>query len=163
MLEIPCKISVPINSDNLDGINRTTSAVLGRSNIESITKNVNYAGGQTNAAQPIPPPQNLRQQDSAAQAHAQALQQTAKMPVPALINPVKKGQKVSVSQQGLQVLDIRMGWNAGNPDCDIDVSAFMLDERDRVIGDDWFVFYGQADSPTGAFISRSIPVRTDRK
>ena len=40
-----------------------------------------------------------------------------------------------------------MGWNIKNPSCDLDVSAFMLDTNNKVIGDDWFVFYGQKNSP----------------
>lgn len=34
-----------------------------------------------------------------------------------------------------------------NPQCDIDVSAFILGDDNKVLGDDWFVFYGQEYSP----------------
>lgn len=34
--------------------------------------------------------------------------------------------------------------------CDIDISAFLPDADGKVIGDDWFVFYGQTDSPDGS-------------
>jgi tellurium resistance protein TerD len=30
------------------------------------------------------------------------------------------------------------------------VSAFLLDEKGKVLGDDWFVFYGQEQSPDGS-------------
>ncbi len=34
-----------------------------------------------------------------------------------------------------------------NAQCDVDVSAFLLGADGKVIGDSWFVFYGQASSP----------------
>ena len=34
-----------------------------------------------------------------------------------------------------------------NPACDVDVSAFLLSESEKVVGDDYFVFYGQESSP----------------
>ena len=33
-----------------------------------------------------------------------------------------------------------MGWNTSNPQCDIDLSAYLLDSSGKVPGDDWFVF-----------------------
>ena len=40
-----------------------------------------------------------------------------------------------------------LGWNVKNPACDVDVSAFLLGSSGKVIGDSWFVFYGQTESP----------------
>ena len=31
--------------------------------------------------------------------------------------------------------------------CDVDVSAFLLGANQKVLGDSWFVFYGQPQSP----------------
>lgn len=73
---------------------------------------------------------------------------TVSKPVPSLVNPVQKGQKVNINSQApLNCIKAAFGWNTLNPACDCDVSAFMLGDNSKVLGDDWFVFYGQTDSP----------------
>ena len=67
--------------------------------------------------------------------------------VPSLLNPVAKGQKIPLSSFSAEGLDVRLGWNVKNSVCDIDVSAFLLSRLEKVPGDDWFVFYGQPQSP----------------
>ena len=54
-----------------------------------------------------------------------------------------------------------LGWNVKNPQCDLDVSAFILASNGKVLGDDWFVFYGQEYSPDKSvhFINNSRPDR----
>lgn len=74
--------------------------------------------------------------------------QIAELPMPALMNPVQKGQKIPLfSRQDASYIKACLGWNVLHPQCDIDVSAFLLGANDQVIGDAWFVFYGQTDSP----------------
>lgn len=69
-------------------------------------------------------------------------------PIPKLLNIMQKGQKVSLAALGaLPKVEIRLGWNTSCADCEVDVSAFLLGEDGKVIGDDWFVFYGQTMSP----------------
>lgn len=65
---------------------------------------------------------------------------------------LKKGQKVNLAQQGQTLTNIKvcLGWDIMNMACDLDASAFMLDANNKVIGDDWFVFYGQNVSPDGS-------------
>lgn len=65
---------------------------------------------------------------------------------------LKKGQKMTLDQGGNVLTYIRMGlgWDVTNQMCDLDASAFMIDANDKVIGDDWFVFYGQLTSPDGS-------------
>ncbi len=66
---------------------------------------------------------------------------------------LKKGQKFAVTgQNGAAVQRIRMGlgWTVLNVACDLDASAFMLDQNGRIVGDSWFVFYGQPVSPDGS-------------
>ena len=65
---------------------------------------------------------------------------------------LKKGQKFALTQPGQQlgIIDVCLGWDVANMACDLDASAFMLDQSMRVIGDDWFVFYGQTNSPDGS-------------
>lgn len=72
-------------------------------------------------------------------------------PLPIFHNPVQKGQKVPLSfDSGQDTLEIYFGWNTQNPLCDIDVSAFLLGKDGKVLGEDWFVFYGQPKSPDGS-------------
>lgn len=73
---------------------------------------------------------------------------TEAKPLPQLKKPVQKGQKVILDESGkITKLKVCLGWNVKNPECDIDVSAFMLGKNSKVIGDEWFVFYGQTESP----------------
>lgn len=70
------------------------------------------------------------------------------MPLPAFTKPLRKGQKAALAA-GKNLLSVRacFGWNSTNPACDVDVSAFLLGANGKVLGDSWFVFYGQAESP----------------
>ncbi len=65
---------------------------------------------------------------------------------------LRKGQKTALTQSGetLQCIKVCLGWDVLNVACDLDSSAFMLDVNGRIIGDDWFVFYGQLQSPDGS-------------
>lgn len=66
---------------------------------------------------------------------------------------LKKGQKVALAGAGgatLSNIQVCLGWDVQNVACDLDASAFMLGADGRVIGDDWFVFYGQTTSPDGS-------------
>ncbi|MDE7390335.1 MAG: TerD family protein, partial [Lachnospiraceae bacterium] len=65
---------------------------------------------------------------------------------------LKKGQKTSLSQMNptLSEIQVCLGWDILNQACDLDASAFMLGDNDKVVGDDWFVFYGQPISPDGS-------------
>lgn len=67
---------------------------------------------------------------------------------------LKKGQKVALAAAGqtLSTVQVCLGWDIKNQACDLDASAFMLDSSNRVVGDDWFVFYGQTSSPDGSVV-----------
>lgn len=82
--------------------------------------------------------------------------------IPKLYNNIQKGQKVVLSTTPLSTIEVCLGWNVTNEMCDVDVSAFLLGENEKVLGDDWFVFYGQTISPDKSveFISES---NTDRQ
>lgn len=67
--------------------------------------------------------------------------------VPKLYNNIQKGQKIVLSTIPLSTIEVCLGWNTANKMCDVDVSAFLLGENEKVLGDDWFVFYGQTTSP----------------
>ena len=72
----------------------------------------------------------------------------SKHSTPQLRNLIQKGQKVRIGMVGqLPRLRVALGWNVSNLQCDIDLSAYLLDASGKVPGDDWFVFYGQTSSP----------------
>ena len=78
---------------------------------------------------------------------------TANRPAPTGVI-LKKGQKVSLADmcQNLSIVDVGIGWdlNQYGANYDLDVEAFLVDDRNHVIGDDWFVFYNQPTSPDGS-------------
>ena len=66
---------------------------------------------------------------------------------------LKKGQKVALAASNggqLSTIKVCLGWDVINQACDLDASAFMLGADGKVLGDDWFVFYGQTNSPDGS-------------
>ena len=87
----------------------------------------------------------------------------AQMRVPALEHPIRKGQKVPLTLSGpARRVDVCLGWNSLDARCDVDVSAFLLGDNGKVIGDDWFVFYGQTKSPDGSTVFEA-DVPSDRE
>ncbi|MCI9083299.1 MAG: TerD family protein [Lachnospiraceae bacterium] len=83
--------------------------------------------------------------------------------VPPLIHQIQKGQKVPLDPSGtVKHIHVCLGWNAINPQCDLDVSAFILGADGKVLGDDWFVFYGQEYSPDKS-VHFSLSSHTDRE
>lgn len=58
---------------------------------------------------------------------------------------LRKGQKVSLPMTNN--LKVCVGWDVKDSRCDVDISAFLLNDAKKVISDDWFVFYGMTDSP----------------
>jgi tellurium resistance protein TerD len=63
---------------------------------------------------------------------------------------LQKGQKIDI---GLNKLTIGLGWdpNEGTGhDFDLDASAFMIDDKRKIPTDNFFVFYGNTDSPDDA-------------
>lgn len=58
---------------------------------------------------------------------------------------LKKGQKVSVDDSS--TMKIALGWDILDSRCELDGSAFMLGADGKVLGDEWFIFYGQDVSP----------------
>lgn len=83
--------------------------------------------------------------------------------IPPLTHPVQKGQKFPIGAiDTLQQIRVCLGWNANDPRCDVDVSAFLLGDNGKVLGDSWFVFYGQTESPD-ASTTFSIDGTKDRE
>ncbi len=94
------------------------------------------------------PPQNCQPALTAGQQNTQgAASAPIAKPIPALENKVQKGQKIPLSSGAIAAVDACFGWNVTDSRCDVDVSAFLLGADGKVIGDSWFVFYGQVLSP----------------
>lgn len=61
-----------------------------------------------------------------------------------------KGQKIDI---GLSKISVGLGWNPNEGtghDFDLDASAFMIDISRLIPAEDYFVFYGNTDSPDTA-------------
>lgn len=83
--------------------------------------------------------------------------------IPSLRNQIQKGQKVMLENSGkLKGIRASIGWNVNNQNCDVDVSAFMLNNTGKVMGDTWFVFYGQEKSPDSS-VQFSLSSTGDRE
>ncbi len=69
---------------------------------------------------------------------------------------LKKGQKVDLtkSNPGLRSITVGLGWDVNRydsgSDFDLDASAFMLGANGKVTQDADFIFYGNANHPSGA-------------
>lgn len=67
---------------------------------------------------------------------------------------LRKGQKLSLMRENpnLTAVEVSLGWRVQNPACDMDASAFLVGSNGKVVGDEWFVFYGQTSSPDGSVV-----------
>ncbi len=71
-------------------------------------------------------------------------------PLPASSTLLRRGQKFTVADKTGAVpqnLKLVLDWQVINPQCDLDASAFLLADNEKVTGEEWFVFYGQPASP----------------
>lgn len=61
---------------------------------------------------------------------------------------LQKGQKTSLSKLSSNIdnIEIELGWQA-NSSLDINAEAFLLNAQEKIISDEWFVFYNQEISP----------------
>ena len=60
---------------------------------------------------------------------------------------LQKGQKIDI---GLSQISVGLGWNpneGSGHDFDLDASAFMLNAARKIPAEEYFVFYGNTDSP----------------
>ncbi len=142
MVNIPARTKGALNASTLSSINVVSrNSILSANNI-----------------------QNLNIGNLTTPAHTQAGQPSlAPKPLPTFLKPVQKGQKVQLSPEPLPAVKACFGWNITNPQCDLDVSAFLLSGNGRVIGDDWFVFYGQAESPDKSVRFSTVNDVSDRE
>lgn len=134
MIQITHKIEGSVDRSSINSINKITSGAL---------SNQDMSAGRINR-------NTMNQNTACNSAQQNNVPAVSKIKIPQLCNMIQKGQKVPVSLLNSQIVDVCMGWNVNNSDCDVDVSAFLLNDTGKVIGDSWFVFYGQTDSPDGS-------------
>ncbi len=142
MVNIPMKSATPLTKQTLTSINQ--ARVQGARSANDILS-IN-SGVPLNTSAPSTP--------SVAPAPAK--------PTPQLLHTIQKGQKVPLGSGQVAKIKASLGWNTTNSQCDVDVSAFMLSSNGKVVGDSWFVFYGQTQSPDGSTIF-SIDSGADRE
>ena len=130
MLQIPTRIKPAYNAENIFALNKTTS------HPDSFFQN-------PAPHHPLDAP--------VSQSVSPAASVPEKHKTPVLRTIIQKGQKVRIGMVGqLPRIRVALGWNVSNVQCDIDLSAYLLDASGKVPGDDWFVFYGQTLSPDGS-------------
>lgn len=161
MIQITYEIEGSVDRNSINSINRITGGALSNEDMSAgrINRNTMNQNTACNSAQQ----NNNYGSSSPSYCNVQSnTQQISKMKIPQLRNMIQKGQKVPISFLNSQSVDVCMGWNVNNADCDVDVSAFLLNDKGKVIGDSWFVFYGQTDSPDGN-VHFSAESRQDRE
>lgn len=142
--DIPRKISPPVNSGNITKLYGKENNNIIRTSINKNTfnqANVNSRKGtQQTAAGPAKSVFKRKRTNGTGST--------------ALI----RGQKWSISGNNGKIpakINICLGWNSDNPDCELDASAFMLAQNEKVPDDNWFIFYGQEKSPDNSIIYKS--------
>lgn len=179
---IPNRTAPPLNRGNLSSLNKKITQPINRNTVMSLnTQSQNRQQSTTRTApqqarpapqpqaRPAPPPRPAPQTRPAPQPRPtpQPAPQSAPAPramrIPTLVKPLRKGQKTPVSEQGASRLRACVGWNVSDARCDIDASAFLVNASNRVPGDEWFVFYGQTQSPDGSVRFQEDPSLQDRE
>lgn len=82
---------------------------------------------------------------------AQTVQPVAPPPrqlgLPQIKTKVQQGQKIDITNNGrINKVKLIIGWDIKDSRCDVDMSAFMLGDNGKCLGDEWFIFYGQPSS-----------------
>ena len=172
-----------VTSQNVETINRTytSQGAVGQVNpppyqqpqftqAQPVYQQSQYMQSQPTYQQPVQPPftqpQHVTNQPEPFQSqYAQpAPVPLVDRPVPELLNPMRKGQKLPLEASGrLSAVKVCLGWNVKRAECELDVSAFLLDSSGKVPGDDWFVFYGQTTSPDGSCVFSADGGSSDRE
>ncbi len=150
-----------LSADNLSALNGQPTGALAAGQIpqQNVGQPMNTQPPQTfNQPMNTQPPQTFNQPMNTQPPQTFNQPMNTQPPAAARQRPkgggvqLKKGQKTSLSQldPDLSEIQVCLGWDLLNQACDLDASAFLLGAGDKVVGDDWFVFYGQTLSPDGA-------------
>ena len=160
-------VTKPISASYLENLNQKKGIVLTSENVEflntSYYKKKDAASSQnTGAAKSVVQPATSVQGGIQAAAVGQGgavgsgqSNNSTHITLPSLTKRVSKGQKVPLNLSSKKI-KVNFGWNVKNPACDVDVSAFLLSGNGKVVGDDYFVFYGQESSPEKSVLFKNV-------
>lgn len=162
-------ITKPIGASDLENLNQKKGIVLTSENVEilntSYYKKKDSASSQNTGAtrsnvQSGTAAKNIVQGTATVQGGVQAAGSgqsniSKHITLPSLTKRVSKGQKVPLNLSSKKI-KVNFGWNVKNSACDVDVSAFLLSGSGKVVGDDYFVFYGQESSPEKSVLFKNV-------
>ena len=160
-------VTKPIDASDLENLNQKKGIVLTSENVEilntSYYKKKDASSSQNTGAarsnvQSGTAAKNVVQPTAAGQGGVQAAgsgQGNKSITLPSLTKRVSKGQKVPLNLSSKKI-KVNFGWNVKNSACDVDVSAFLLSGNGKVVGDDYFVFYGQESSPEKSVLFKNV-------
>ena len=160
-------ITKPIGASDLESLNQKKGIVLTSENVEILntsyykkkdTSSSQNTGVTRSNVQSGNAAKNVVQPTAAGQGGIQAAaggQSNKSITLPSLTKRVSKGQKVPLNLSSKKI-KVNFGWNVNNPACDVDVSAFLLSGSGKVVGDDYFVFYGQESSPEKSVLFKNV-------
>ena len=170
-------VTKPIDASLLENLNQKKGIVLTSENVEILNtsyykkkdasssqntgaarSNVQSGTAAQNVVQPTAPVQGGMQaaaNQGSVQAGAGQSNISKHITLPSLTKRVSKGQKVPLNLSSKKI-KVNFGWNVKNPACDVDVSAFLLLANGKVVGDDYFVFYGQESSPEKSVLFKNV-------
>lgn len=95
-------------------------------------------------AQPV---QQVRTQQPVTQPVQPLAPPPRQLGLPQIKTRVQKGQKIDITNNGrISKVKLIIGWDVKDSRCDVDMSAFMLGDNGKCLGDEWFIFYGQPSS-----------------
>lgn len=162
MIDIPMKSTSSYNSQSITSINSLKNrAVVSSHNIMDLNKNLSSSTESYSR-------NNVTEQRRRNTPSPSVVENTTpiiqRLSIPTLQNKIQKGQKVNIfSGAPSPYVDVFLGWNVKNQNCDADVSAFLLGKDGKVLGDSWFVFYGQTNSPDNSVTFNICNNNTDRE
>lgn len=155
-------VTKPIGAEQLENLNRKKGVVLNSDNVDILNTSYYKKTGNTNTATQTASTPNPAAAGSTTVSQntgqAQSTGQNAdvrRITLPALSKRVSKGQKVPLTFSSNKI-KVNFGWNVNNSACDVDVSAFLLAGSGKVVGDDFFVFYGQESSPERSVLFKNV-------
>ncbi len=161
-------VTKPIDASVLENLNQKKGIVLTSENVEilntSYYKKKDASSSQNTGAtrsnmQSGTAAKNVVQPTAAGQGGVQSGSGQSNISkhiiLPNLTKRVSKGQKVPLNLSSKKI-KVNFGWNVKNSACDVDVSAFLLSGSGKVVGDDYFVFYGQESSPEKSVLFKNV-------
>ena len=146
----PMNVTKPIGAEQLENLNQKKGVVLNSDNVDILNTSYYKKTGNTASTQNSVTAGSTTVSQNTGQ--AQSTGQNAdvrRITLPALSKRVSKGQKVPLTFSSNKI-------KVNNAACDVDVSAFLLAGSGKVVGDDFFVFYGQESSPERSVLFKNV-------